>query len=391
MDMKIAKWYNNFQAPSVLMIDDLSDAYIDVYNETYKNDWGYLCDSDGSSFDFLQKNLLYTFPHIKITFFVPYLKHNVISENSIYDFKKYALGDRNQYTDFIKRLNEQGHEIAHHGSNHGEYTDVNKLKTVYNWTHEWALFDNVNEGINITLNGVNRFKEICDIDVVGGKYCGYVATDNSQEIIDKCNFLYWCERTNFNFENYSEDFFGHNEIISFPTTIAGNSFIRLSYMTGDKNKDRIKNIMKYFQALYDIMTYIKIRKNYKNGNILSIQEHISPSTTSGIVQSANIITDIDSLKIFFAYLRNMSIWYANCNEIATYIYCRNKSKITVNESNLIIDFENNKKLKNTVISIVNNKKFSLKNRHLLFASKEVNGLHVVNLPINHGKNKFTII
>ena len=49
---KISKWLNNFQAPAVLMIDDLSDAYINVYSESYKNDWGYMCDQDGSSFSF---------------------------------------------------------------------------------------------------------------------------------------------------------------------------------------------------------------------------------------------------------------------------------------------------------------------------------------------------
>ncbi len=55
---EISKWYNNFQAPVVLMIDDLSDAYINVSDESYRNDWGYLCDSKGSSFHFLHNELL---------------------------------------------------------------------------------------------------------------------------------------------------------------------------------------------------------------------------------------------------------------------------------------------------------------------------------------------
>ena len=226
---KIAKWFNNYQAPLVLMMDDLSDAYVEVYHESYKNDWGYLCDANGSSFHFLKKELLEIYPYIKITFFIPYLKHNVINENSQYRFKKFSLGDRLEYTNFLKKLDVQGHEIAHHGSNHGKYINENILSTVNNWKHEWELFEDIAAGIDITLNGVKKFKNICNIDVVGGKYCGYKTIDNSQTIIDKCNFLYWCDRVNYLEKNFNESFFGKNNIISFPTNYRGNAFVRLSY------------------------------------------------------------------------------------------------------------------------------------------------------------------
>ncbi len=388
---KISKWFNNFQTPAVLMIDDLSDAYIDVYPESYKNDWGYMCDMDGSSFAFLKKELLDLFPQIKITFFSPYAKHNVINENSQFEYKKFALGEREEYTEFLKKLNAAGHEIAHHGSTHGEYIDNNKPTTVNNWIHEWALFKDVENGVAITLEGVQRFKEVCDIDVAGGKYCGYITIDNSQEIIDQCNFLYWCDKSSYMIGEDEESFFGKNNIISFPTNFGGNFFIRLTYLSGDIRRDRKKKIFKYFQPLYNIYSYIKLYRLYKKQRIISIQQHNSPSTTSGIVQALNIATDIESLKKIFSFLNRFSIWYANCRDIAKYIFIRENSVVRVIDDKLIIHFDNTKNITNALITIINEKAFKMKKEDKIFSSVKNNHLHVVNLPITDGDNIFKIL
>ena len=388
--LRIAQWFNNFQTPAVLMIDDLSDAYIDVYPQSYKNDWGYLCDSDGSSFDFLKKELLDNFPQLKITFFVPYLKHNVINEYSRYKYKKFALGEREEYANFLVSLVKQGHEIAHHGSNHGKYIDEQIPSTVNNWIHEWALFKDVESGVKVTLDGVCKFKEVCNIDVVGGKYCGYIAIDNSQDIIDACNFLYWCDKPSYSIANYNEGFFGKNNIISFPTNFSGNSFVRLIYLSGDAQRDKKKKIAKYFQPFYNIYSYIQLYKLYRNRQIISIQEHNSPSTSAGTVQSANIITDITSLKKIFAFLDKLSVWHATCKEIAEYIYVRENSKIIMNNDELNIFFDNHTKREGMIISIVQEKEFTIKNETQVFSSVLNNKSHVINIPVVDGNNYFTI-
>ncbi len=386
---EVSRWYNNFQAPVVLMIDDLSDAYIDVYDESYKNDWGYLCDLKGSAFHFLHSELLSHFPYIKITFFVPYLRHSVINDNSIYNIKKYALGERSEYREFLLRINKQGHEIAHHGSNHGKYINE-KDPTIYNnWIHEWALFDDVETGVKTTLDGVKKFKEICDIDIVGGKYCGYTARKNSQEIIDKCDFLYWCDKA---ISGYSENerFFGDNNIIAFPTNFSGGSFVRLKFLTGNKQRDRKKKFFKYLQPLYSLYSYIQLYRMYITRHIISIQEHISPSTTSGTVQALNIVTDIKSLKKIFKFLKKLNIWYANCHEIATYIYIRENCELILKKEKMIINFENNNKIINPVISITNNKAFTLEKNNKIFKSVKNNNKFVINVAITEGQNIFNI-
>lgn len=378
---KVAKWYNNFQAPAVLMIDDLSDAYIDVYSQSYKNDWGYLCDEEGSSFNFLTKELLINYPQIKITFFTPYSRHDVINENSRFDYKKFAVGERLEFTDFLKKLIEKGHEIAHHGSNHGKYIDINKPTTVNNWIHEWASFEDVETGVKVTLDGVKIFKETCDIDVVGGKYCGYITRENSQEIIDKCNFLYWCDDSVYEVGVRNESFFGNNNVISFPTNFVGNSFIRLTYLSGDERRDKKKKIFKYFQPLYNIYSYITLYKLYKEQQIISVQEHNSPSTTAGTAQSANIATDIRSLNKIFSFLGKLSIWYATCSDIAEYIYIRETSKIDVINNKLTIYFENNKNFMNPMLSLTHEKSFKLIINNDIISSEKNNNLYVVNLSL----------
>lgn len=391
---KIAKWYNNYQAPSVLMIDDLSDAYIGVYDESYKNDWGYLCDKEGSSYDYLSKELLNKYPDIKITFFTPYLRHNVINENTKYNYKKYSVGERKEFSAFLVSLVAQGHEIAHHGSNHGKYIDIQKVTTVNNWIHEWALFNEVKSGVDITLAGVDIFKKYCNINVVGGKYCGYIFNDISQEIIDYCNFSYWCDKPSYNSGTLDEDFFGKNKIISFPTNFPGNAFVRLSYKTGNHKKDRKKKILKLFQPLYNIYSYIYLYRLYKKRRIISIQEHNSPSTSAGTVQSANIITDIKSLNKIFNFLGKLNIWYATCEEIAKYIYIRENSKLTFDKKKKIleINFDNYKNTKDNYISIVHDFAFTLIDP----AGKEItskinNNLHTVTLNISSGSDLFKII
>ncbi len=386
---EISNWYNNFQTPAVLMIDDLSDAYIDVYEESHKNDWGYLCDLKGSAFHFLHNKLLSHFPYIKITFFVPYLKHNVINDNSLYSIKKYALGERNEYREFLLRLIKQGHEIAHHGSNHGKYINEENPIIDKNWVHEWLLFDSIEIGMKTTLNGVKEFKKICNINIIGGKYCGYQERGNSQEIIDKCDFLYWCDKP---ISGYSEKekFFGENNIIAFPTNFAGSSFVRLKYFTGDKQRDRKKKIFKYLQPLYSLYSYIKLYRMYVSRHIISIQEHISPSTTAGTVQSLNIVSDIKSLKKIFKFLKRLNIWYANCQEIANYIYVRENCELIVKKEKIIINFINNKKVINPVISIINDKAFTLEKNNQILKSIKNNNRFVINVTVTEGQNIFNI-
>lgn len=391
LEIEIAPWYNNHQAPSVLMIDDLSDLYIEKYSQNYKNDWGYFCHQENSAYSFLEKNLLKLFPDIKITFFVPYLRHNVLHKYSKEKHVKYAIGEREEFTNFLKELVEHGHEIAHHGSHHGEYIDESKITTVNNFKHEWELFETEKEGVETTKRGIEIFKKHLNKNITGGKFCGYKQRENSLKIIDQCNFLYWCENIHFK-NNHDFNFFGKNSVISFPSNFSGNSFVRLSYKTGDKSKDKKKQITKYLQPLYNILQYKKLNELYQNRHIISIQEHISPATSSGITQSANIVSDIKSLHKIYKFLAKKSIWYATADEIANYIYVKsNTISSQEKEDELILTFNNTRMILNTVLSLNHPHPIVLIDEQgNQYFSNESNSQHTINVPIIDGKNIFTV-
>lgn len=388
---KIAKWYNNYQSPSVLMIDDLSDVYIGVHENDYQNDWGYLCNEEHSVYQFLEENLLEHYPYIKISFYVPYAKHNIPNENSLYTLYKYGVGERQEFTDFLKFLVNEGHEIAHHGSNHGEYIDPRNLSSgSENFKHEWERFESVEEGVAVTQKGVEIFKEVADIDIVGGKYCGYQRNRLGSQIINACNFEYWCKDINFITGAYQCTLFGSNEVIAFPANFSGNAFVRLTYKTGNQKRDRQKSFFKYLQPVYNLLQYRNLNKIYSQGEIISIQEHISPATTSGNIQSANIVSDIASLHRIYNYLADKSIWYATARDIARYFYTRNNCTLSMENDQLKICFNNYKGISPTTLSIVSQKPFTLCNDQESYHSFKNNGLEVINVHIEHGENIFNI-
>ena len=186
-----------------------------------------------------------------------------------------------------------------------------------------------------------------------------------------------------------EYYFGENRIISFPTNFAGNSFNRLTYMTGHPNKDRKKKVLKFLQPIYNLISYFKLYQLYRRQNIISIQEHISPSTSAGTVQSANIITDILSLQKIFAFLNGRSIWHATCEEISQYISIRDNSTIEIQDDKVIIDFTNKKSLEDTTVSITGKVPYSLVDgEDQVFSSNKNNNLYVVNIPVVNGINLF---
>ena len=388
MRLKIAKWFENYQSASVFMIDDLSDSYIARYKEElYKNDWGYLCDKEDSSFSFLNKELLSYFPKIKITYFVPYLKHNVINDNSEWKLEKYDVGEREEFTVFLNKLQDMGHEISHHGSTHGEYIDKSNPSSNKNFKHEWELYTDVTNGVEVTVKGVEVFKNI-NINVSGGKFCGYRMIDNSLEIIDNCNFEYWCTKA-FNPATYDVKTFGRNNVIDFPTTFSGNSFVRLSYLTGNPKKDKMKKYTQFLQPFYNLLKYKELNNLYKNGHIISVQEHTSPTKSSIDIQSTNIVSDIKSLKKIYKFLSKKSIWYATCHEISRYIYTRENTKLVEDENMVQVILNNYKKFDNLIISLNSSEDISLWSKGTEYKAKKNNNSYVLNLPISDGTNTFT--
>jgi len=86
------KWFNNYQAPCCLMIDDLAPVAISRDGRIgANNDWGYLMDKPGSLYKYLDQWLFQKYPEIVITilnilkikviFVFPPMQAEIYSEN----------------------------------------------------------------------------------------------------------------------------------------------------------------------------------------------------------------------------------------------------------------------------------------------------------------------
>ncbi|MCE9828570.1 DUF2334 domain-containing protein, partial [Shewanella algae] len=231
----------------------------------------------------------------------PYLKHNVISDED-YVIKN-NISDREVFIRYVKKLVTCGHEIAYHGSNHGIYKDSG-------WVQEWELFESQEEANLSVREGIEYFNKNLGINIVGGKYCGYRYNDFSDLSIVSNGLKYWCKDAALDLN--ADIFVNSNSLLEFPTNLAGNAFVRYLYKKEILWKDLLSNLLRPLQSVKNKQVENKIRASILLGKIISIQEHYSPSTTRGLVQSCNVISDIKSLRRIYTILSEYDIWYATC-------------------------------------------------------------------------------
>ncbi|GAI52849.1 unnamed protein product, partial [marine sediment metagenome] len=157
--IKIAKWFDNYQAPVCLTIDDISDVYIKPEGIENKEitpffDWGFGLDSNGSLYRFFVDSIVKRNPEMKVTFFLPLGIHGFLNPNSNYEVENHGL-QRKDFLKFIKNTqDEYEFEIAGHGVNHNKYTDVNNPEIRNNVMLELTYID--------TNKFKKRMKQIID-------------------------------------------------------------------------------------------------------------------------------------------------------------------------------------------------------------------------------------
>ncbi len=97
---------------------------------------------------------------------------------------------------------------------------------------------------------------------------------------------------------YEPHFFGENMVVALPSTLHG-------FYWDKKQVDRL----------------------IEKGQIISIEEHIAPVRPDGMIQTPNIIDDINEIRSLYAYLRGKNVWHATGTEIAGYFISYSQSVI----------------------------------------------------------------
>jgi len=311
MKVAKAKWFNDADSPAVLLIDDLNNLWFDI-NENGRpdpgEDWGYWRDLPGSSFSFLQSNLLNKFPEIKITFFT-------VAGPFYWEFKygktySERINENTKILEFFRKLHRSPNfEIAYHGLTHG-------VRMNGKYIHEWLSFNSVEEARRNIEEGQRICLDVFEENLAGGKYPGYASNIYSDESIDKAGFLWWCRRWTYDdFRKAGCDYsifemktFGRNNVVDFPSTVSPsiiprNPLIMIASLI-------LRRPQKYIKPHLDSLL--------RNRKVISIQEHAGAIKSNGKRQTPNIIDDMPALKYIFSYLRGKNVWHATCSEIANY-------------------------------------------------------------------------
>jgi len=298
-----AHWSNDARCPVMLMVDDLTNAWHSRSGGRAwepGGDWGGGLREPGSALQLLEERLLREFPEVRITFFVvagaisPYSRHQPFSYAA-------SLDATPKSRDFFRDLSRDPRfELAYHGFNHG--TPGARTE---DFMQEWRGFPSREAAVEQTQAGLEIFRRAVGSLPQGGKYGGWDYNDFAGDAVDDCGFLWWCRdwmprdvtgRTPHGY--YEPQFFGKNLVLALPSTVHGQFWDRRQ------------------------IDLLLARRQ-----IIAVEEHIAPVRPDGLIQTPNIVDDMDELKRLFRYLRRKHVWYTTATELASYTVARERSLI----------------------------------------------------------------
>lgn len=293
-----AEWLGGAASPVVLMIDDLTNAWhSSVGGQHWERggDWGGGLDHPEGALAFLEKELLHEFPEVRATFFTvagpisPYTQHQPFSYAA-------PLDADSRSAEFFRRVaKDPRFEIAYHGFNHGTAGE-----TSAGFLQEWRGFPSHEAAVAQTRQGLAIFERAIGQVPRGGKYGGWDYNSLAEPVINDCGFHWWCRdwmprdlSGRIDDAYYEPQFFGSSLVVALPSTVHGQ--------------------------LWDSR---QVELLLARRQMIGIEEHISGVRPDGIVQTPNIVDDIDELRRLYRYLRGKNVWHANCTEIAAYVSSR---------------------------------------------------------------------
>lgn len=331
MDLKISKWRDNCASPVLFKIDDLANIYIKKSKSEKLNigeDWGQYALDENSMWDFLSKNLLNKFPHIKTTFFLVTKQRTSMTKETKYTYNQSMDGDK-KFIEFLKYLHSHPNvELSYHGTTHGKAGD-----TVEDFKQEWETFETLDEAVSTITKGKELFKSVLEDYPTGGKYCGYKEGSFGKRSISKSGFKWWCYHEdnliwdkNSTDTRYRYDLEFIQGVVNIPTTVDASN-LSLRIINKLFTRKYLKSIYLFLKEGKTVEKHLK--SLLKNKEVISVYEHTSPYMSNHIIQYPNIISDIDNLNFIFSFLEREDVWYATCNEVADYFIDRSKTTIEI--------------------------------------------------------------
>lgn len=301
--VKKAAWLNDALSPVVLMVDDLTNAWHSHSNGgqwEHGGDWGGGLDRPGSALRFLEDRLMKSFPEARVTFFTVAGPISSYTRHQPFRYSAPLDADASSRAFFSTLASDPRFELAYHGYNHGTPGECTA-----GFVQEWRGFASHQAAVTQTKEGLSIFARATGSVPQGGKYGGWEYNDLADDAVDASGFTWWCRdwmprdvTTGIADEYYEPQFFGRNRVVALPSTVHGHFW----------DPRQIDRLLAHQQ-------------------LVSIEEHIAPLRPDGLIQTPNIVDDIDDLRRLYRYLRGKNVWHANGSAIASYVIARERTLI----------------------------------------------------------------
>lgn len=296
-----AAWLHDSRSPVMLMVDDLTNAW---HNRSGGDpwepggDWGGGHNHPGSALCSLEEGLLKGFPEARVTFFTVAGPISAYTHSQPFSHALALDADASSRRFFGSLTDDPRFELAYHGHDHGTPGDRTER-----FVQEWQGFASREAAVGQTRKGLDTFSRATGSLPRGGKYGGWDYNGFADNAVDACGFLWWCrdwmprDTTGHMSDDYYEpQFFGRNLVVALPSTVHG-----------------------HFWDPQQIDLLLARRQ------LIAIEEHIAPVRPDGLIQTPNIIDDMDDLRRLYQYLRDKNVWHATGTEIASYVLARERS------------------------------------------------------------------
>jgi hypothetical protein len=318
--VKKCRWFHDAAAAAVLMIDDLSNGYLDLERTGLvpASDWGLGGRGPDSIFRYFEDGLLSKHPEIRYTVFLPFGRHSIGLVESSYPAVARGAFETDEFVGLLRHILAQQQEIAYHGHHHGSPHPTLDPQT---WVGEHEHLGHSVYAEQMAAD-LCRFKDVFGVDLLGGKSPGYRYDDSLETLLQRSPFRWWA----FDYAPARRLPEYRGRLIDFPANLVGNAL--------SARGDPIRRRVRRFLAEYRIETIIA------HGGVVAIQEHFLSTRPDGRRQHPNLYDDLPSLEKIFDLLRGEDIWYATCSDIAWYYDSVERTRIVpgrAGENQLIYD------------------------------------------------------
>jgi len=326
--VRIAEWPGDAVSPVCLMVDDLTDGWIDADGRgiaSGRNDWGHGLDGPGSSFRTLRDGLLREFPEVHVTFFVPVDRAPDV-EPGRFACHYQAIDRRPEFVRFLREIAANPRfELAYHGREHGR-----PGPTPADYVPEFELHASAAEALSALRAGGQIWKSVFGTPPPGGKYPAYARGPHADIGVDLAGFTWWCRQWDREFAApddpaaFRPRFFGEHDVVDVPSTLHGGLLTPPSLRTLT-----LRSLPYHLLFRVRARTWLDEQLDglLATRSVITVQEHITSSRPDGDVQTPNVYDDIRSLRHIFSRLRRERVWHATCGEIADYFRARERTRL----------------------------------------------------------------